>query len=72
MFQAVNHPYLVVYSKTNAISCGSIADSDNNNKQVCGICHEPAEEPVVSFFGVTRSFGESPLSLPFLYHCSAV
>lgn len=46
--QAVNHPYLVVYSKTNAISCGSIADSDNNNKQVCGICHEPAEEPVVT------------------------
>ncbi|KAA0034825.1 hypothetical protein IC582_025632 [Cucumis melo] len=44
--QAVNHPYLVVYSKTKAINSGNIDDSDSNNKQVCGLCHEPAEEPV--------------------------
>ncbi|XP_022943925.1 DNA repair protein RAD16 [Cucurbita moschata] len=46
--QAVNHPYLVVYSRTNVISCGSIDGTDNNNEQACGICHEPAEEPVVT------------------------
>ena len=50
ILQAVNHPYLVVYSKTNVISCGSIDGTDNNNEQACGICHEPAEEPVVSFW----------------------
>ena len=38
----------MVYSKTNAINSGNIDDSDSNNKQVCGICYEPAEEPVVN------------------------
>ncbi|KAJ4828711.1 hypothetical protein Tsubulata_038329 [Turnera subulata] len=45
--QAVDHPYLVVYSKTAALQSGNLADTDNV-EQVCGICHEPAEVPVVT------------------------
>ncbi|XVE91327.1 hypothetical protein REPUB_Repub01dG0000500 [Reevesia pubescens] len=47
--QAVDHPYLVVYSSTAAQRAGSIVNSDkNNDEQVCGICHDPAEDPVVT------------------------
>ncbi|KAF9590431.1 hypothetical protein IFM89_035266 [Coptis chinensis] len=43
--QAVDHPYLVIYSN----SAGS--RSQNNtyiSEQECGICHDPAEDPVVT------------------------
>ncbi|KAE8729967.1 Helicase protein with RING/U-box domain isoform 2 [Hibiscus syriacus] len=47
--QAVDHPYLVVYSSTAAQRAGSIANCDrNNDEQVCGICNDPAEDPVVT------------------------
>ncbi|KAK8627803.1 hypothetical protein V6N13_135403 [Hibiscus sabdariffa] len=47
--QAVDHPYLVVYSSTAAQRAGSIVNSDgNNDEQVCGICNDPAEDPVVT------------------------
>ncbi|KAK8525984.1 hypothetical protein V6N13_017058 [Hibiscus sabdariffa] len=47
--QAVDHPYLVVYSSTAAQRAGSITNSDrNNDEQVCGVCNEPAEDPVVT------------------------
>ncbi|KAM1373317.1 hypothetical protein ACFX2I_024033 [Malus domestica] len=43
--QAVNHPYLVVYSASAALRNGS---NINVNEKVCGICHEAAEDPVVT------------------------
>jgi hypothetical protein len=46
--QAVDHPYLVVYSKTSALKGGNTVDLDSA-KNACGICHEPAEDPVVSY-----------------------
>ncbi|XP_050206991.1 DNA repair protein RAD16 [Mercurialis annua] len=45
--QAVDHPYLVVYSKTAALRGGNLADA-NDAEQVCDICHDPAEDPVVT------------------------
>ncbi|XP_022777033.1 ATP-dependent helicase rhp16 isoform X3 [Durio zibethinus] len=46
--QAVDHPYLVVYSSTTQ-RAGNIINCDkNNDEQACGICHEPAEDPVVT------------------------
>ncbi|KAK9733330.1 hypothetical protein RND81_04G060400 [Saponaria officinalis] len=43
--QAVDHPYLVVYSRTNYLKNESIVDSDNA-EQTCGICHDPVEDLV--------------------------
>ncbi|KAM5580613.1 hypothetical protein ABKV19_010060 [Rosa sericea] len=45
--QAVDHPYLVVYSATAALRNGNKANIDNTEK-VCGICHDPAEDQVVT------------------------
>ncbi|CAK7348985.1 unnamed protein product [Dovyalis caffra] len=45
--QAVDHPYLVVYSKTSALKGGNMDDA-GSAKNACGICHEPAEDPVVT------------------------
>ncbi|XP_010244485.1 PREDICTED: DNA repair protein RAD16 [Nelumbo nucifera] len=45
--QAVDHPYLVVYSKTAALRNGSATDA-SIGEQDCGICHDAAEEPVVT------------------------
>ena len=53
--QAVDHPYLVVYSATSAMRNTSKADN-NNEEQVCGICHEPTEDPVVSKFSSSSFF----------------
>ncbi|GMP53971.1 hypothetical protein CsSME_00019273 [Camellia sinensis var. sinensis] len=44
--QAVDHPYLVVYSRTAAGS-GSLDDA-GNGEQVCGLCHDTVEDPVVA------------------------
>lgn len=43
--QAVNHPYLVVYSNT---ALAKTAKS-GNVEQPCCICHEAVEDPAVSF-----------------------
>ncbi|XP_057455866.1 ATP-dependent helicase rhp16-like [Lotus japonicus] len=46
--QAVDHPYLVVYSKPEALKGAGVAASDGTVEQVCGICDEPVEDPVVT------------------------
>ncbi|XP_063941817.1 ATP-dependent helicase rhp16 [Daucus carota subsp. sativus] len=48
--QALNHPYLVVYSK-NALSQSSVANDDGEVK--CGLCHKSVEDPVVNACGHT-------------------
>ncbi|KAJ1393826.1 Zinc finger, RING-type [Sesbania bispinosa] len=45
--QAVDHPYLVVYSPTAALKGGNLA-STGNVEQACGLCHEAVEDPVVT------------------------
>ncbi|CAL5406290.1 unnamed protein product [Camellia sinensis] len=45
--QAVDHPYLVVYSSTAAARSGTVADGVGG-EQICGLCHDPAEDPVVT------------------------
>uniref|UniRef100_A0A2P2L5E4 Uncharacterized protein MANES_12G073600 n=1 Tax=Rhizophora mucronata TaxID=61149 RepID=A0A2P2L5E4_RHIMU len=45
--QAVDHPYLVVYSKSAALKGGNVLEADNV-EQECGICHDPAEDAVVT------------------------
>ncbi|WCJ37550.1 Helicase protein with RING/U-box domain [Euphorbia peplus] len=45
--QAVDHPYLVVYSKAAAQREENLVDS-HNVEQVCGICHDPVEDPIVT------------------------
>lgn len=44
---AVDHPYLVVYSKAAMNRNSSVVDA-NNGEVICGLCHESVEEPVVS------------------------
>ncbi|KVI00732.1 Zinc finger, RING/FYVE/PHD-type, partial [Cynara cardunculus var. scolymus] len=48
-FQAVDHPYLVVYSKS-AIERRA-GDAGSTDEQVCGLCHDVAEDPVVTSCG---------------------
>ncbi|XP_068647111.1 DNA repair protein RAD16 isoform X2 [Aristolochia californica] len=43
--QAVDHPYLVIFSKTANMNT---AESNVPQAQDCGICHEEAEDPVVT------------------------
>ncbi|KAJ9176893.1 hypothetical protein P3X46_012158 [Hevea brasiliensis] len=45
--QAVDHPYLVEYSKTAVQKEGKLVDA-HNGEQDCGICHDPVEDPVVT------------------------
>lgn len=42
--QAVDHPYLVEYSRAESLLSGSKIE----NVEDCGICHDPAEDPVVT------------------------
>ncbi|KAL8105314.1 ATP-dependent helicase rhp16-like [Apium graveolens] len=46
--QAVDHPYLVVYSKTPRRRNPSVIQDANNGELICGLCHESVEDPVVS------------------------
>ncbi|KAL9235873.1 hypothetical protein vseg_010605 [Gypsophila vaccaria] len=48
--QAVDHPYLVVYSRTNCLRNESIVDTENV-EQACGICHDPIKDLVVTTCG---------------------
>ncbi|XP_020964401.1 ATP-dependent helicase rhp16-like isoform X2 [Arachis ipaensis] len=43
--QAVDHPYLVVYSQAAARQGGHVA-SNATAEQACGLCREPVEDPV--------------------------
>ncbi|RZB76644.1 ATP-dependent helicase rhp16 isoform B [Glycine soja] len=43
--QAVDHPYLVVYSQSAASRSG-VMTNNGTVEQVCGICHEPVEDVV--------------------------
>ncbi|WOG82818.1 hypothetical protein DCAR_0101986 [Daucus carota subsp. sativus] len=49
--QALNHPYLVVYSK-NAMSKESSAANDGGEVK-CGLCHESVKDPLVNDCGHT-------------------
>ncbi|KAJ0236125.1 Helicase protein with RING/U-box domain-containing protein [Hirschfeldia incana] len=44
--QAVDHPYLVVYSSSRGANANLI--DENKKEQECGLCHEPAEDNVVT------------------------
>ncbi|CAK9157995.1 unnamed protein product [Ilex paraguariensis] len=45
--QAVDHPYLVVYSSSSMGRNGGEVDT-SDGEQVCSLCHDPAEDPVVT------------------------
>lgn len=45
-WQAVDHPYLVVYSSSGGANAN--LNDDNKKEHECGLCHEPAEDNVVS------------------------
>ncbi|KAG2267341.1 hypothetical protein Bca52824_061896 [Brassica carinata] len=44
--QAVDHPYLVVYSASSGENAN--LNGENKKEQECGLCHEPAEDSVVT------------------------
>ncbi|ESQ36413.1 hypothetical protein EUTSA_v10006803mg [Eutrema salsugineum] len=44
--QAVDHPYLVVYS--NSSGANANMNDENKNEHECGLCHDPAEDYVVT------------------------
>ncbi|CAH8283008.1 unnamed protein product [Eruca vesicaria subsp. sativa] len=44
--QAVDHPYLVVYSPSRGANAN--LNDENKKEQECGLCHEPAEDNVVT------------------------
>ncbi|XP_023757117.1 DNA repair protein RAD16 [Lactuca sativa] len=46
--QAVDHPYLVVYSKTAVARRANESKPIDEQDQVCGLCHDVAEDPVVT------------------------
>uniref|UniRef100_A0A1J3CFL8 ATP-dependent helicase rhp16 n=1 Tax=Noccaea caerulescens TaxID=107243 RepID=A0A1J3CFL8_NOCCA len=48
--QAVDHPYLVVYSSSRGTNANLLEDNKNESSE-CGLCHEPAEEHVVTSCG---------------------
>ncbi|XP_074356884.1 DNA repair protein RAD16-like isoform X1 [Apium graveolens] len=45
--QAVDHPYLVVYSKTALSKNANVVDA-NDGEVICGLCHDSVEDPVVT------------------------
>ncbi|GFY97509.1 helicase protein with RING/U-box domain-containing protein [Actinidia rufa] len=48
--QRIDHPYLVVYSRTAAGKIESVADASDDEKE-CGLCHDSIEDPVVASCG---------------------
>ncbi|XP_010475184.1 PREDICTED: DNA repair protein RAD16 [Camelina sativa] len=44
--QAVDHPYLVVYSNSSGANANLL--DENKTEQECGLCHDPAEDYVVT------------------------
>ncbi len=66
LLQAVDHPYLVVYSTSGANAAAAQralaatasaseapagAEDDILNGGMCGVCHDPLEQPVVAGCG---------------------
>ncbi|KAL1812900.1 hypothetical protein ACET3Z_022965 [Daucus carota] len=60
--QAVDHPYLVVYSKTALSKNSNVGNANNgevntsqvddkNGEVICGLCHDSVEDPVVTACG---------------------
>lgn len=47
--QAVDHPYLVVYSKTASALRGEMEVGTGDVQQLCGVCGDSADDPVVSY-----------------------
>lgn len=64
--QAVDHPYLVVYSPTAALKGGNLA-SNGNVEQACGLCHDAVEDPVVS---LSFLFLNKPIYFIIFYYIS--
>lgn len=52
--QAVDHPYLVVYSQTSTLRGEHMVNNATDDEQVCGICREAAEDPAVSLFSFSK------------------
>ncbi|KAG9157764.1 hypothetical protein Leryth_017846 [Lithospermum erythrorhizon] len=46
--QAVDHPYLVVYSRSATRAIGTAVEATIQGEQECGLCRDPVEDPVVS------------------------
>lgn len=55
MMQAVDHPYLVVHSASGATAAAAASakaaakaadDESDLNGGMCGVCHDPLEQPV--------------------------
>ncbi|KAF3605072.1 hypothetical protein DY000_02044428 [Brassica cretica] len=44
--QAVDHPYIVVYSQSSGANAN--LNDENKKEHECGLCHEPAEDSVVT------------------------
>ncbi|KAF3589210.1 hypothetical protein F2Q69_00025895 [Brassica cretica] len=44
--QAVDHPYLVVYSQSSGANAN--LNDENKKEHECGLCHEPAKDSVVT------------------------
>jgi Zinc finger, C3HC4 type (RING finger) len=51
--QAVDHPYLVVYSATapGAAAASSVEQAPQHVAGICDICHDPMEDPVTAACG---------------------
>ena len=78
--QAVDHPYLVVHSAAATAAAAAAADAEGStlnasaSSGMCGLCHDPLEQPTVANCGhtfcrvcdLTRSVGQHPdhLHLP--------
>lgn len=60
-FQAVDHPYLVVYSNSSGANANLV--DENKNEQECGLCHDPAEDYIVSVPQVNLLLFRNILSL---------
>ena len=66
--QAVDHPYLVVHSASGAAAAAAASakaaakanDENDLNGGMCGVCHDPLEQPVN-----TRSRPGCPKKHPF-------
>ena len=65
--QAVDHPYLVVYSASSGENAN--LNGENKKEQECGLCHESAEDSVVSvsIFSIYCYFAVSELWFLFTF-----
>ncbi len=61
MMQAVDHPYLVVHSASGATAAAAASakaaakaadDESDLNGGMCGVCHDPLEQPVYNHYNL--------------------